>query len=244
MIVAAGLAALFLAVLHFFVDYLKFSAIPRSKWLSAAGGVSVAFIFVHVLPELNKWQETFSASATSKVALFFEHHLYLVALLGLTIFYALERVARVSKHSERETADKELSPNIQIFWIHIFSFALYNFLIGYLLVHREENTFYSLLIFTVAMGFHFLVNDFGLLDHYEANYQKRGRWVIAASVVLGWAVGALTEIQDIYIGIMYALIAGGVIMNVLKEELPEERESKFWYFILGVVIYSVLLLLI
>jgi hypothetical protein len=31
-------------------------------------------------------------------------------------------------------------------------------------------------------------------------------------------------------------------MNVLKEELPEERESHFWAFALGAALYSVILL--
>jgi len=33
-----------------------------------------------------------------------------------------------------------------------------------------------------------------------------------------------------------------VIMNVLKEELPEERESRFFAFALGAALYSVVLL--
>jgi hypothetical protein len=31
-------------------------------------------------------------------------------------------------------------------------------------------------------------------------------------------------------------------MNVLKEELPEERESRFWAFALGAALYTMLLL--
>jgi zinc transporter ZupT len=241
---AAGIGALLLAAIHFWADRIHFSKIPRSKWLSVAGGISVAFVFVHVLPELQEWQEAFAESATSKVASFFEPHLYLVALLGLTFFYGLERAAKTSKQSTRKTTNNEINPNVEIFWIHISSFAVYNFLIGYLLINREDNTFHRLLIFVTAMGFHFLVNDFGLLDHYEHTYQKKGRWVLAVSVILGWVVGSFTEIHNTYIGVMYAFIAGGVIMNVLKEELPEERKSKFQYFILGMVVYSALLLII
>lgn len=242
MTIAAGIGALFLAFIHFWADKIHFSKIPRSKWLSIAGGVSVAFIFVHVLPELREWQEAFAEDATSPIVLFFDHHLYLVALLGLTFFYGLERQARISTESMRKAESKEAHENRGIFWIHISSFAVYNFLIGYLLIHRESNTYYTLFIFTTAMGFHFLVNDFGLLDHYQKTYQKRGRWIIASSVILGWVVGSVTEIQNVFIGIIYAFIAGGVIMNVLKEELPEERKSKFMYFILGIVIYTALLL--
>jgi hypothetical protein len=31
-------------------------------------------------------------------------------------------------------------------------------------------------------------------------------------------------------------------LNVLKEELPEERQSRFWAFALGAAIYALLLL--
>ncbi len=31
-------------------------------------------------------------------------------------------------------------------------------------------------------------------------------------------------------------------MNVLKEELPEERKSRFWAFALGAVLYAAILL--
>ncbi|HYF03381.1 MAG TPA: hypothetical protein VEC36_08390 [Patescibacteria group bacterium] len=39
-----------------------------------------------------------------------------------------------------------------------------------------------------------------------------------------------------------AFIGGGVILNVLKEELPKERKSRYWTFLLGAGAYSILLL--
>jgi hypothetical protein len=33
-------------------------------------------------------------------------------------------------------------------------------------------------------------------------------------------------------------------MNVLKEELPEERKSRFWAFALGAVLYAGILLML
>ncbi len=51
--IAALIAALGLAAVHLFAQRMRFIAlVPRSRWLSAAGGVSVAYVFVHVLPEL------------------------------------------------------------------------------------------------------------------------------------------------------------------------------------------------
>jgi mannose/cellobiose epimerase-like protein (N-acyl-D-glucosamine 2-epimerase family) len=39
-----------------------------------------------------------------------------------------------------------------------------------------------------------------------------------------------------------SFLAGGIIMSVLKEELPAERQSRFWPFALSAALYGVLLL--
>ena len=41
---------------------------------------------------------------------------------------------------------------------------------------------------------------------------------------------------------LIAFLAGGVVLNVLKEEIPEERESCFWAFALAAALYTTLLL--
>ncbi len=55
-------------------------------------------------------------------------------------------------------------------------------------------------------------------------------------------MGLLTEIPEIAIAVLTAFLVGGVIMNMLKEELPEQRQSRFWAFALGAAAYTVLLL--
>jgi hypothetical protein len=119
--------------------------------------------------------------------------------------------------------------------------AAYTTLIGYLFFHRLAAGLEDLLLFFVAMALHFVVNDHVLREHHKDAYLRKGRWVLAAAVVLGW-VGLLTEIPKVAIAVLTAFLAGGVIMNVLKEELPEERESRFWAFALGAAFYTVILL--
>ena len=41
-----------------------------------------------------------------------------------------------------------------------------------------------------------------------------------------------------------SFLAGGIVLNVLKEELPEDRDSSFLPFALGVAGYGALLVLI
>ncbi|MGB7444457.1 MAG: hypothetical protein WA919_25615, partial [Coleofasciculaceae cyanobacterium] len=130
----------------------------------------------------------------------------------------------------------------EVFWLHIFSFTIYNVLIGYLLLHREERGLLSLCLFFLAMALHFAVNDHGLREHHKSVYKHIGRWILAAAVLVGWAMGQATQIHEAAVALLFAFLAGGIILNVLKEELPEERDSRFWAFALGVAVYTAILL--
>jgi zinc transporter ZupT len=163
-------------------------------------------------------------------------------LAGLALFYGLERMVKVAPKQQSERPG-QVRPVDRILWIHISAFAVYNFLLGYLLLHRELPGLRSLVIYTVAIGLHFFVNDYGLSESDKEGYEARGRWAIALAVVLGWLAGLVIELNEALISLITAFLAGGIILNVLKEELPEERQSSFWVFTTGIAGYGLLLLL-
>lgn len=168
---------------------------------------------------------------------------YLVALTGLVVFYGLERAIRASRADHR--ADDAPEPSRPgVFWLHLAAFALYNLLIGYLLVHREERGAWSLTIYAVAMALHFLTTDFGLRQDYRRRYDGLGRWVLVAAIAGGWGLGLATAVPASAVSLLFAFLAGGVVMNVMKEELPEERKSRFLPFLTGAGVYSGLLVAI
>ncbi|MFZ0389509.1 MAG: hypothetical protein WAN36_03545 [Calditrichia bacterium] len=231
-------------LIHIFAGKLRFlHGIPRSRWLSTAGGISVAYVFIHVLPELGRAQERLGEQFPALT--FIEHHAYLVALLGLAVFYGLERMVKSSKAGEHSGAEKGETPvGTGIFWIHIISFSFYNSLIGYLLVHREEQDLRGLLFFSIAMALHFLITDYGLREDHQKTYRRVARWILAAAIICGWGLGLAVKVGEAFTAILFAFLAGGVILNVLKEELPAERQSRFFPFASGAALYAVLLLLL
>lgn len=237
----AFLFAVGLALAHLFSSRLRsLKPTPRSRWLSTAGGVSVAYVFVHILPDLSQRQEVIEQTG-SLGTVYLEHHLYLLALLGLAVFYGLERAAKSSRqHNHKEGVGDATSAGV--FWLHMASFAIYNALIGYLLIHREEPGTQSLFFFFIALALHFVVNDYGLRQDHKGAYDRIGRWVLSAAVLIGWGIGRAIEIPEAAISVLFAFLAGGIILNVLKEELPEERKSQFWAFTLGAGIYATVLL--
>jgi zinc transporter ZupT len=234
-----------LVLVHLFAGKLRFlDGIPRSRWLSVAGGISVAYVFIHVFPELAEAQR--GVAEGWRFAPWIEHHVYLVALCGLALFYGLERLAKSSRRRRGQQPDGGeggTTPSAGVFWLHTSSFALYNALIGYLLVHREEQDVRGLVFYAVAMAVHFLVNDHGLRQDHKDAYRRVGRWALAAAILLGWGAGWVLQVSPAAIGALFAFLAGGVVLNVLKEELPEERESRFSSFALGAATYALVLLL-
>jgi hypothetical protein len=245
LVLASFLGLVILVVVHLLTPKLKFlEGNPRSVWLSFAGGVAVGYVFVHLLPELNRGGEAIAAVLGGLLPST-DHFEYFVALVGLIVFYGLDRLAKTSRGQTEEKDTGEAKGSPAAFWLHIGAFAVYNVLIGYLLVHREPPGLTSLAFFTGAMAVHFLVSDFGLLEDYQKRlYERYGRPLLALSVALGWGLGVTTELSEGVIATLTAFLAGGVIMNVFKEELPEERKSRFWPFFIGIVGYAALLLAI
>lgn len=236
----ALIAACVLALAHIFGARLRFLDVtPRSRWLSAAGGTSVAYVYLHLLPELQEGQSVFESSL--EIIAYLEHHVYILALFGTVAFFGLDRIAKKSRQGNR-TVGVEDATSHEVFWIHMVSFAVYNVIIGYVLLHREDPGYESLALYVVAIGLHFVVNDYGLRQDHKRAYAHVGRWVLAGAVIAGWALGVLVDISDVALQVVIAFLAGGIILNVLKEEIPEERESRFWAFALGAAFYGVLLL--
>jgi hypothetical protein len=228
------------AIVHLVAGKLRFlEGTPRSIWLSGAGGVSVAYVFVHILPDLAEAQDKFREQGTGWLTQV-ELHSWLLALTGLATFYGLERL--VKQHQRRTQGEGDMA-EAGVFWIHTASFAVYNLLFGYLLLHREKPGLPSLSLYGLAIGFHFLVNDFGLRQDHKDRYDRLVRWILAAAVLAGYALGRVVTLHELGTSAAFALLAGGIVLNVLKEELPEERQSRFWAFAGGAAGYAGLLLL-
>ncbi|MBL0419337.1 hypothetical protein JI739_03150 [Ramlibacter sp. AW1] len=233
-----SLLAFLLATVHLVArGTVALSGPPRSVWLSTAGGISVAYVFLHLLPELHEGQHHLQERGALGVVPG-QSAIYLVALGGLVLFYGLEHLADRSRSNERRRGQPD-STSAGAFWLHVASFGLYNLAIGYLLVHGERD---NLLLYGVAMGLHFVVNDHSLREHHKGRYDRLGRWLLAAAVLGGWALGLATEVSELSVKMLIAVLAGGVILNVVKEELPQERESRFGAFLGGAALYGAVLL--
>lgn len=230
----AGAAGLVLV--HLFVGRLtSLHGVPRSAWLSAAGGAAVAYVFIHLLPELASARQTIEESEWDALRPIAEH-VYTVALASLAAFYGLEHFVRSRR------GDSAAEERSHVFWLHIAAFTLYNAIIGSIIASRAEQELRDSLLFAAAMALHFLASDIGMRTEYSEHYDHTGRWLLVSGLVAGVLAGLTLPVNEETTAILIALIAGAVVLNVLKEELPEERQSRFGAFLAGAAGYGAILL--
>jgi hypothetical protein len=212
----------------------------RRRWISAASGVSVAYVFVDVLPELGAQSGTIVAAA-GRSALFAEQRIYLLALAAFVVFYGLQHMV-LSSRVRRRGEVVEGGTRDGVYWLHVGGFAAYGALIGYLLVERAEQGMATVAVYALAMAIHFLIVGHSLSEEHGRAYREGGRRWLAASVLAGWAIGATLSLSEVAFARMFALLAGGVVITSLNAELRDERDGRFWPFCLGAAAFAVLLL--
>ena len=248
---APALLAFALCAVHLLAQRMSFlRTTPRSAWLSFAGGMSLSYVFLHLLPEIGEGQIEMSREGEAPL---FGFGLYAVALSGLLIVYLLERLLA----EDREAGRDELNPEDETdtgptdpddletaatptFWLHLANFAVYNAIVGILLVVRIDETRAGLALFALAMGLHILVSDHGLNADFQQAWRRIGRWVLSGAVLSGLAIGYAAPPAPAWLDIITAFLGGSVILHVLKEDLPENRRSRVKPLLAGVLLFAAL----
>ena len=252
-VLLALLSALLLAALHLAAPRIrKLPLVPEHVTASFAGGIAVAYVFLHLLPELSvgstRLREVLGDDSERSPLMGLE--IFTVALVGFVVFYGLERLAQGTRARQPVSAgapggggDGRDAPNDAVFAVHLGSYCVYNAIIAYTLPLNWRTSVPFAVLFTIAMGLHFVLSDRGLEEHYGDRFDRRGpRLLLAGAVLAGWAVATVfVPTSTLVVSVLVAFLAGSVLLNVFKEELPSTRRSHFGWFVAGLVLYGLLL---
>lgn len=243
---ASLVAALSLAAVHVLALPLleRLEALPgrvRRRLLSASSGMSVAYVFIDVLPELAVQHRRVTEAAGPEGLLFAEQRVYVVALLSFVLFYGLDHLV-LAPRADRD-APGASDDEARLFPAHLLAFGGYTVLIGYLLVERAEEGAGALAMYTLAMAVHFCIVAHALSERFLRPYARWGRWILSASVIAGWALGTTTRISDVTFARIFAVLAGGVVITSVQRELLGDQRGRFWPFVLGALVFAAALML-
>ncbi|MGK6310761.1 hypothetical protein [Variovorax sp. DT-64] len=207
----------------------------RRSVISFSAGMAMAYVFVHVMPELAAARRSFKASVNMHLR-YEGMAIYFFALVGFLVFYGLDHLRK------RLPEPAEAANGAKGFRLHLAGFAAYAWLVAYLLVHNLEETAVSTALYAVAIAFHFLAVDHALRHEHGAVYERVGRFVLAGMCVLGWVAGQLFALPHHVVAPLVAFLSGAIIMNSTIMELPSESDGRFLPFVTGGLVYGLILL--
>ncbi len=221
---SAFLSLLILVAIHLFANQSKVLGwMWHGRFLSLAAGISLAYVFVELLPTLEKGQP-FLRQSMEGVVPYLDRHAYLIALLGLLFFYGLET----------GTAEGSKSG----FWLSMAGYVLFNFFVGASLSDSSNPDIQPIALFTCAMGMHYFVRDHNAEEANVGLYEQRARWLLVGALFLGYGVGRILHIPDAIVAACVSFVGGGVILNVLHYELPKREKVGYCFFALGALVYA------
>lgn len=175
--------------------------------LSAGAGVGIAYVVVHLLPELAAGAEIVKRS-TAGVLPYAEVHVYLLVLVGI-VGTLLLRGAEKGRHGFGR------HPRVRI--IQPMLSAL---IVGYLLAVRDDAEIMPLAFFTVAIGLHVAISAHTLAVKLDS---PLGGLTLASAIGAGYLVGLVDQAPPVVVAGFIALLAGGVMTRTIHEVLDEER---------------------
>ncbi len=213
----------------------------HARTLSAAAGISVAYVFLELLPALAEDQVALEQGRGLLPLV--DRDVYVLALIGLAVSLWVETTSRSSRRRQRHAGKPDVT-ELAVFWLSVASFVIFNAATGYAVASPGDQAVEPLWMFALAMGLHTLVNDHSLVEHHGEKYRRIGRWLLVGGLLVGWSIGIAPgiEIPTEVLAPVLAYLAGGLIMNILRHELPDtDRTTDVAAFAIAAAVYAVLL---
>lgn len=227
-----GLIVSIIASVHLWIGWFE-SRFERFEnvWIGFTGGIALGYVTLYMLPKLSEATFKFIV-ANPEARLVVQYRAYLILLLGIVVYLVFERASRVSAGGA--TAAK---------WFEVAVQGLYNLMVGYVAVElpRPEISFHVLAAVTLAL--HLMGMTHLLRTRYPSAHTGWSRIVFTLLVILGYVLGLVTELNQGVVVSVTAFIAGIILVNVMSEELPKEKEGQLSYFLVGVTVFTTVAIL-
>lgn len=206
--------ALFIAACHFASPYVfRLLEKYRAAAASFSGGLAMSYVFLHLIPELDKGFGVVG------------DRIYFIALIGFTLFFGLELL--IVRHQASE-------PRTPLFLLHMSIAFVYNWLTVFTLGMQLPATSALTVVFAVSLGLHLLSSDTGLQEKYKSRYIGSGRYLLIVAVICGYAQSLLRRPHELVIDSLTAILAGFMLYNVFRTELPELRHARYRPLLAGI----------
>ena len=209
-------------------------------WISFSAGASVAYVFIHVFPDISILQQQISGAPSHDYnGQFFSHSLYLTALAGICLPYLLDSLELSYSEQDKKCHDQV---HQGIFGIRKLLYMLYNMMLAYMIVNRHIDGIVSVKIIILVLSMHFIVLNAYFIEVYNELFKTHVRWFAILGLVIGGVLAKAATIPDYILAYVFAMVGGIITYAALKQELPKTNHRAPFHFLAGVVCFSLLIL--
>ena len=213
--------ALLLSIVDFFTEGLFSKASPnKMKFISFSAGVSVSYIFLILLPEI------YSDAVTINKLLF------LAVLFGFGVFHIVEKYIR------QNFTGPELRKEHRI--VHSLTSFVYFFVVGFILLKLTESSALNAVLLFVPITLHIVIDSLPR----RSTKKHHLRAISASSPFLGAIAATFIDVGETGNVALLGIVGGALLYTVIRESLPREVKGRLMYFVTGLLLFTVLILLL
>jgi zinc transporter ZupT len=214
-----------IGVVHYLSDKIHESKTYKNELLSLAAGVSLTYLLLFLLPELYEGVQEL------------QKLLFLFVLLGAVVFHLVEKY--IYQHKKKKKIIADLSA------VHAVSFFSYHFIIGVVLVNLLQRNIILGTLFFIPIISYTAVGQVSLKEiHAKVKEKILLKIFLAASTLIGVIEAVYIQIQPRYFYALLGFVAGAMLYHVMRESIPSEKEGNGLFFLLGAVIYTILIMFV
>lgn len=192
----------------------------RQKTISLTAGVFIAYIFLHMFPNLYE-------PGMSRISMLF-------VLVGFSLFHILEKHAY--KHGPKKMVLRELRRE------HSIAFFIYHFFIGILLYSLLQKDVVTGVLFFVPILSFTAISSISMREIHEMVRESRVvRAALSVSTLFGAALARYLPMSTLLYQSIFGFVVGTLLYIVIIDSIPREREGSPAFFALGVVLYSIII---
>ncbi len=209
---------------YFNIRILKILQKSRINLISFAAGLSSAYLFLLLLPEVYQG------------SLILKQYTYLILFIGFVSIHISEKY--IYKHVDRKKIKEEVKA------VHHITFFFYHFVIGIVLVTLLKQSLREGTLFFIPVWFHTAISSVALTEiHKKLKEKSLTKILLSLSAIMGITIALLAMIPAIVHYSLLSLITGSLMYIIVKDLTPRGKEGNVNMFILGVISYSLIIII-
>jgi zinc transporter ZupT len=195
----------------------------RYRVISLAAGVSIAYLFLHLLPE------------TYEAATHLRQWVFIFLLAGFSVFHLVEKL--IYQHADRQRLAWELKE------VHSISFFVYHFIVGIAVEDKFKVSAVEGVLFVIPITLHAFLSTASLSSiDGEVSEKPLARLLLSVSTLLGVIFAMLVPMPAVIDNILVSLIAGVLLYIIVREFIPEKEKGEPAFFAIGLAAFFVVVL--